>query len=97
MFSLSTFESEGHSQNLFRLRNIQKDVTVISELDRRTQNCCFREGQVGMSTYFNTNRTFATFGQLGLQVRCTRRNFMVFGIEQFASSKKLKIDTLKGK
>ena len=37
MFSLSTFQSEGRRQDLFHLRNIQKDVTVNSDLDRRIQ------------------------------------------------------------
>ena len=49
MFSMSTFHSKGHSQNLFHLRNIQKDVTVNSDLDRRIQKFCFGEGRVGIS------------------------------------------------
>ena len=33
MFSLSTFQSNGQSQNLFHLRDIQKDVTIKSDLE----------------------------------------------------------------
>ena len=39
MFSLSTFQSTGQSQKLFHLRNIRRDVTVNSDLDRRTEKC----------------------------------------------------------
>ena len=45
-FSLSTFQSEGHSQNLVHLRNIQRDVNVNSDLDGQSQRGCFREGRV---------------------------------------------------
>ena len=35
MLSPSTFQYEGHSWNMFHLKNIQKDVTVNSDLERR--------------------------------------------------------------
>ena len=72
MFSLS-FQSEGHNQNFFHLRNIQKDVTVKTDLDGRIQKCCFRAGQFGISKKINTNRTFATFGQSRPGVRCEQQ------------------------
>ena len=72
MFSLSAFQSKGHSQKLFYLRNIQKDVTVNSDPDRRIQKSCFRESRGGISKYFNTNEIFATFGQPEIQVRRKR-------------------------
>ena len=53
------------SQNLFHLKNILKDVTINSHFDRRIQKCCFQEGRNGISRYFNTNKTLATFGQSG--------------------------------
>ena len=49
MFSLSTFLSKGNIQKLFYLKNHRKDVAVNSDLDRRIQEFCFREGLVGMS------------------------------------------------
>ena len=48
LFSLSTFQSKGHSQKLFHLENIQTDVTVNSDLDKRIQKSCIREGRVGI-------------------------------------------------
>ena len=66
MFSLSTFSSKKHTQTLVHLRNIQKDVTVSSDRDRRIQKSCFREVRIGLSKQFDTNKTFATFGQSGL-------------------------------
>ena len=50
MLSLSTFQSKGHSQNLFHLRNIQKEVTFNSDLNKRIQKCCIHEGRLGKST-----------------------------------------------
>ena len=73
MFKLSTIESKGRSENLFHLRNIQKDVTVNSDLDRRIQKCCFRKDRVEISREFNTNKTFATSGESGLQVQLKRK------------------------
>ena len=46
MFSLSTFLSKGPSQKLFHLRNIQKDATVNSDLDRRIQKVAFAKVKV---------------------------------------------------
>ena len=87
MFSLSTFQSKGHSQNLFHLRNIQKDVIVNSNLARRIQKCCFREGRVGKLRYFNANIIFATIGQSGLQVRCKRQYSSSLGMNSLPQVK----------
>ena len=43
MFSLTYFQTKVHSQYFFHLGEIQKDVTVISDFDRRNQKDCFRE------------------------------------------------------
>ena len=47
MFILSTFHTNGHSQYLFHLRNIQRDVTVNSHPDGGIQNFCYEEGRFG--------------------------------------------------
>ena len=62
---------------LFHVKDLQKDVTVNSELDKRIQNCCFTKVDLSYQGNwilgkFNTNKIFARFGQSGLQVRCKR-------------------------
>ena len=95
MFSLSTFQSKGHSESFSILRNIQKDVTLNTNLDTRFQKSCFRKGRLGISRLFNTNRIFATFGQSGHKVRCKRQNSIFLGKKQSASNKKPSNDSLK--
>ena len=73
MFRLSAFQSKGHNQRLFQQRVIWKYITVNSDLDRKVRICSFREGRVGISRYLNSNSTFATFGQSGLQFLCKRQ------------------------
>ena len=48
-FTLSTIQSEVNSQKLFHPRNLQKDVTLNSDLDRQIQKQCFRKGRFGIS------------------------------------------------
>ena len=48
IFSLSAIQSNGHRQNFFHPRNIQKDVTDNSHIDKGIQKCCFQEGRVGI-------------------------------------------------
>ena len=67
MFSLSTFQSEGHNKKLLLLKVIQKDITFNSDLDKRIQICSIGEGRVGITEYLNINSSFATFGQPRLQ------------------------------
>ena len=49
MFSLSTMQPEGHSQFFFQIKNIQKDVTINSDIDKRIQERCFRQDRFGLS------------------------------------------------
>ena len=49
MFSLSTFQSKGHSQEMFYLRNIQKSVTVNSNMGGPIQKYYFRGSRFGIS------------------------------------------------
>ena len=69
MFSLLSFQSKGHNQKLLLLRYISIYITVISD-DRRIQIRSSRKARVGLSRYFNNNRTFANFGQPGFQFQC---------------------------
>ena len=46
MFSLSTFQSKGYTLT-FLLKNIQKDVTVTSDLDTRIQKVAFAKVFLG--------------------------------------------------
>ena len=51
LFACSAYQHSNlrDSQKLFHLRNIQKDVTVTSDLDKRIEKRCFHEGQFGIS------------------------------------------------
>ena len=50
MFSLSEFQSNGHSQYLFHVKNIQKMSPSIQTLMDEFQKKGFRKGGVGMSS-----------------------------------------------
>ena len=60
-------------RKMFDLRNNVNYFTDNSDLDGQIQICSFREGQVGISGYLDTKRSFATFVQSKIPFPCIKQ------------------------